>query len=72
MNLAAILTLVITFLETLPRLVSAGIDVFERTKQLVAVLKNLRDENRDPTPEEWDALHATLKVDEEKFDSDTK
>lgn len=70
MNIAAILSAVIIFIEALPKLIAAGADILETTQRFTAVLKKLRDENRDPTAEEWDALHAALEHDEKALQTD--
>lgn len=70
-TITAIIAVVVGFLEALPHLISSGIDIVERSRQLVALLKKIKDENRDPTAEEWDAMQALCRVDEERLQSDT-
>jgi hypothetical protein len=70
MNIAAILTLVIAFLQALPKLIAAGVDIYQATQKFVTVLTKVRDENRDPTSQEWDTLHAQLRADEQALQAD--
>jgi len=70
MNIAAILSAVIIFIEALPKLIAAGADILETTQKFTAVLKKLRDENRDPTAEELESLHAALAADEKALQTD--
>jgi hypothetical protein len=52
--------LLISFLEVLPGLIQAGVEVVTLITSTVAQVKTMIAENRDPTAEEWDALHAKI------------
>lgn len=53
-------------------LVIAGTLAVEKAKELKAKLEEMKAENRDPTPEEWDALFATIDADAERLDEADK
>ena len=48
-------------LNVLPGLVNAGINVATLIQDSRAALQKMQDENRDPTPEEWDALNQKIR-----------
>ncbi|MGQ0742584.1 MAG: hypothetical protein ACT4OG_09900 [Alphaproteobacteria bacterium] len=52
--------LLVSFLEALPGLIQAGVEVVTLITSTVAQVKSMIAENRDPTPAEWDALHAKI------------
>lgn len=70
-TVTAVISIIVGFLETIPRLISLGIDVAERSRQLVALLKKIQEEKREPTVEEWEAMHTLCRVEEERLQSDT-
>ncbi len=43
-------------------LIAAGVNVANLLKTGSAALKAMQDENRDPSPAEWDALNAQIKA----------
>ena len=45
---------------TLPDLIAAGIDIAEFVKDTSANLTKMKDEERDPTDEEWEALNKVV------------
>jgi len=47
-------------LQAIPTLLAAGRDVAAMIEQGSTALKAMQAEGRDPTPEEWDALNATI------------
>jgi len=49
-------------LGMLPSLLAAGKNVADLVQSGNAALKAMADENRDPTPAEWDALNAKIKA----------
>lgn len=49
-------------LTMLPSLLAAGKNVVELVETGNAALKAMADENREPTPDEWDALNARIKA----------
>lgn len=49
-------------LGMLPSLLAAGKNVVDLVTTGNAALKTMADENRDPTPAEWDALNAKIKA----------
>lgn len=44
----------------IPMLISTGSDLIDFWNKTDALLKTMQDEKRDPTPAEWDALHAII------------
>lgn len=54
------LTLAITLLEALPGLITASQEVLAMLNATTASLKTMQAENRDPTPAEWQAMHAQI------------
>jgi hypothetical protein len=50
----------IAVLEALPTLVTASTEVLDWIRRTAADLKTMQAEGRDPTPEEWAALHARI------------
>lgn len=55
-----VVSYLITALELGPKLVALGLDLAGFVGGAVAKAKVMRDENRDPTPEEWDELNARV------------
>jgi hypothetical protein len=53
-------TLLISFLESLPGLIQSGVEVVSLVTGTVKSVKTMIAENRDPTPAEWNALHAKI------------
>lgn len=53
-------TLLIAFLESLPALIQSGAEVVSLITGTVNSVKTMIAENRDPTPAEWNALHAKI------------
>ena len=51
-----VLVLATTILEALPGLLSAGMNVIALINSTNATINKAQAENRDPTPEEWNAL----------------
>jgi hypothetical protein len=49
-------------LSILPSLIQAGMDVTALVQNSTAALNKMQDEKRDPTPEEWHALNAQIKM----------
>ena len=47
-------------LSMLPALLSAGKNISDLLANGNAALKLMKDQNRDPTPAEWDALNAQI------------
>lgn len=47
-------------LNVVPGLVAAGANVVGLIQDGRAALQKMQDENRDPSPEEWDALNARI------------
>ncbi len=54
------LAFAIEALNTLPGLISAGIDVIDLINKTSDDLKKMQDENRDPTDDEWAALNKAV------------
>ena len=52
--------LLIAFLESLPGLIQDGVEVVTLINQTVISVKTMIAESRDPTPDEWNALHAQI------------
>ncbi len=52
----------LSLLTELPGLIASGKQVIDLIKTGSDALKAMQDENRDPTPAEWDALNAQIKV----------
>lgn len=50
----------IQVLQALPTLIAAGQSVVTLVEQTNARLRVMQDERRDPTPEEWAELNATI------------
>jgi hypothetical protein len=53
-------------------LVVAGSLVVERAQELKSKIEDMKAEGRDPTPEEWDALFATIDTDAARLDDADK
>jgi hypothetical protein len=47
-------------LTALPQIIAAGQDAIAFINSTRAALATMKDENRDPTPAEWDALNAQI------------
>jgi len=52
----------LTVLEELPRLVQMSEDVLAWVQRQRDVISTAQAEGRDPTPEEWDALHREIEA----------
>jgi len=52
--------LLIAFLESLPALIQSGAEVVSLITGTVSSVKTMIAENRDPTADEWNALHASI------------
>jgi hypothetical protein len=61
----------IELLTQLPAIVSTGMEIETAVKNGIAALQTMQAENRDPTPAEWDALHATLESLRQQLDQST-
>ena len=70
MQMSTILTLVIAFLEALPKMAAAGIDLYLTARNFAAKLRELREQDRDPTAEEWTALNAMIEIDEARLNKE--
>lgn len=57
-------------LNALPQLIQAGHDVAALIQETRDRLQNMADENRDPTPGEWDELNAQIDLKRGKLHSD--
>lgn len=55
------INLALNLLTALPGLIEAGVNVVSLAQQGAAKVKQLRNENRNPTPQEWDELDAMIK-----------
>lgn len=53
-------SLLIAFLESLPSLIQTGAEVIGLIKSTVNAVRTMIAEERDPTPAEWNALHAEI------------
>lgn len=53
-------TLLISFLESLPALIQDGVEVVSLITGTVNSVKQMIAEGRDPTSDEWNALHAKI------------
>lgn len=51
---------ILSGLQALPGLIAAGSNVVTEVQALSGQIKTLQSENRDPTPEEWQAQNAAL------------
>lgn len=47
-------------LSQLPALIAAGIDVVDLIKSTNSSLQKMKDENREPTDQEWDDLNSMI------------
>ena len=56
------ITFALTLLESLPDLIRAGKDVLSLIEHGTAKIREMQDEKRDPTTEEWDELNARIKA----------
>jgi uncharacterized protein involved in exopolysaccharide biosynthesis len=54
------LTFATTLLGSLPQLIAGGAQILDLVNSGNAKLKQFADEKRNPTPEEWDALNASI------------
>lgn len=54
------LTYAVQILSILPQLLAAGKDVAALVQSGNAALKQMADEGREPTTQEWDALNAQI------------
>lgn len=52
--------LLLAFLESLPALIQSGVEVVSLIAGTVNSVKAMIAENRDPTPDEWNTLHAKI------------
>lgn len=57
---ASSITLAITLLDALPGLILASTEVLSLISSTSATLSKMQAENRDPTDEEWSALHSII------------
>lgn len=55
-----ILLYALQVLQVLPQLIAAGQDVAGFIQQANTSLKNMQDQKRDPTAEEWAALNTQI------------
>jgi hypothetical protein len=53
-------TLLVSFLESLPGLIQDGVEVVGLIKSTASSVKTMIAESRDPTADEWNALHAKI------------
>lgn len=75
MNSTAALTLAITLLEALPRLITASSEVLALINSTAANLRQMQADGRDPTLAEWYALDSviatlTARINDQEHDVD--
>ena len=56
----AVLAYVLAALQALPYVMQAGVSVEQFAASTVAALQQMQAQNRDPTPEEWQAQNSLL------------
>lgn len=56
------LGLALQVLQMLPGLVSAGVQIEGVVASTIGTLRRAQAENRDPTPEEWNAIHTEIEA----------
>lgn len=56
-------------LQIISGLLAAGPEIVVQAQALKAKLEQFQTEDRDPTPEEWQALLASIGIDEARIDA---
>lgn len=55
-----VLAYVLQILAALPQLLAAGVEISAFVQKARDDVERMKDEGRDPTPQEWDALNAEI------------